>query len=192
MGIINFIDGIIKDSNYKVNKSNPSFLMFSTLKYYYGVEFSDQITTNIWLGNFIESSNKDFIVNNNIKVIINCSKDLPFFFSEKEVPYRYRIPVNDDKQEESLYDMYLYLPNIVNIIKKHIDNNHNIYIHCHAGMQRSACVVCAYLMSYHNMNFEESYNYLKLRRSIVFTPNVNFKKSLLSYYNNYLLKKEIL
>lgn len=189
MGIINFIDGLLKDNNYRVNKSNPGFLMFSTLKYYYDVEFSNQITTNIWLGNFIESSNIDFIANNNIKVIINCSKDLPFYFSEKEVPYRYRIPVNDDKQENSLYDMYLYLPNIVHKIKKHVDNNHNIYIHCHAGMQRSACVVCAYLMYYHNMTFEESYNYLKLRRSIVFTPNVNFKKSLLSYYKNVLSKE---
>jgi len=188
MGIINFIDILLKDNNYRVNKTHPSFLMFSTLKYYYDIQFSNQITTSIWLGNFIESSNIDFIVNNNIKVIINCSKDLPFYFSEKEVPYRYRIPVNDDKQETSIYEMYLYLPTIVNKIKNHIDNNHNVYIHCHAGMQRSACVVCAYLMCYHNMSFQESYNYLKSRRSIVFTPNINFKKSLLSYYKNVLQK----
>jgi hypothetical protein len=191
MGIINFIDNILSENNYRINKTNPGFLLFSTLKYYYNVEFSNQITTNIWLGNFIESANEDFIKKNNIKVIINCSKDLPFYFSQMEVPYRYRIPVNDDRQENSLKDMYLYLPSIIDKIKKHIDNNHNIYIHCHAGMQRSACVVCAYIMASHNMNFEDTYTYLKARRPIVFTPNINFKKSLESYYNNHLHVKNI-
>ena len=87
--------------------------------------------------------------------------------------------------------MYLYLPSIIDKIKKHIDNNHNIYIHCHAGMQRSACVASAYLMASHNMNFEETYTYLKSRRPIVFTRNVNFKKSLESYYKNNLQVKDI-
>ena len=190
MGIINFIDNILTDNKYRVNKTNPGFLMFSTIKYYYNVDFSNQITNNIWLGNFIESSNEQFMINNNIKVIINCSKDLPFFFSQIEVPYRYRIPVNDDKQSDSLYAMYLYLPKITSIIKKHVDNNDNIYIHCHAGMQRSACVVSGYLMSSLNMNFDETYNYLKARRPIVYTPQVKFKKSLDNYYINTLTKKE--
>jgi protein-tyrosine phosphatase len=57
-------------------------------------------------------------------------------------------------------------------------------------MQRSACVVSAYLMAIHNMNFDQTYNYLKSRRPIVYTPNVNFKKSLISYYKNNLHKKD--
>ncbi len=192
MGIINFIDSLLSNNNYRVNKTNPGFLMFSTLKYYYNVEFSNQITTNLWLGNFIESSNEQFIRNNNIKVIVNCSKDLPFYFSQTEVPYRYRIPVNDDKQEDSLLAMYLYLPSIIEKIRKHIENNDNVYVHCHAGMQRSACVVSAYLMATHNMNFEQTYNYLKSRRPIVYTPNVNFRRSLDTYYKNNLHRKDAL
>ena len=69
MGIINFIDSLLSNNNYRVKKTNPGFLMFSTLKYYYNVEFSNQITTNLWLGNFIDSSNEHFIRNNNIKLI---------------------------------------------------------------------------------------------------------------------------
>ena len=37
MGIINFIDSILTDNKYRVNKTNPGFLMFSTIKYYYNV-----------------------------------------------------------------------------------------------------------------------------------------------------------
>jgi hypothetical protein len=184
MGIIHFIDNVINQNIYGVNKTNPSFLMFSTLKYYYNVDFSNQICRNIWLGNFIDSSNSDFISKNNINVIINCSKDLPFFFSEDEVAYRYRIPVDDDKQEHSLYIMYLYLPKIVEIIKSHVAKNHNIYIHCHAGMQRSACVVAAYLIAEYDMDLETSYNYIKSLRPIAFTPQINFKKSLEKYYSD--------
>jgi hypothetical protein len=181
MGLINFIDGLIKDNRYRCSKTHTSFLFFSSLRYYYGIDFSNQITKNIWLGNYVDSANQDFILRNNIKVIINCSKDLPFYFTQTEIPYRYRIPVNDDRMENSLRIMYLHLPKIVEIIKSHIARDENIYIHCHAGMQRSACVVSAYLMSEYCKTFPESVEYIKTHRSIAFTPFINFKKSLEIY-----------
>jgi protein-tyrosine phosphatase len=155
--------------------------MFSTLKYYYNVQFSNRITNQIWLGNYVDSSNETFIKNQNIKVIVNCSRDLPFYFNKNEVPFRYRIPVDDDRQDNSIQVMFLYLSKIVELIKRHVSRGENIYIHCHAGMQRSACVMAAYLMAVRGFSPAEAIQYIKRLRPIAFTPFVNFQKSLDNY-----------
>jgi len=183
MGIINHIDTLYTKNKFRCKKKESSFIAFSTLNYYYKVHFSNQITDKVWLGNYADSSNENFIKDNNIKVIINCSKDLPFYFNNQEVPYKYRIPVDDDRQDNSLYIMYLYLPKIVDIMKFHINRNENIYVHCHAGMQRSACVVAAYLISKHNLHPGAAITHIKNQRPIAFSPFINFEKSLLSYYS---------
>ena len=51
MGVINFIDMLYSNNKYRCQKKETSFLMFSTLNYYYKVNFSNRITNNIWLGN---------------------------------------------------------------------------------------------------------------------------------------------
>ena len=188
MGIINFIDKQYSSNNYRCAKTETSFLMFSSLNYYYNVKFSNKITNNVWLGNYADSSNETFIRENNIRVVVNCSKDLPFYFNEKEVPFRYRIPVDDDRQDNSMYIMYQYLPKIVDIIRYHVNRGENVYVHCHAGMQRSACVVAGYLMAKYGLTPEDAIKFIKSKRPIAFTPYVNFQKSIDNYYNSLTIK----
>jgi hypothetical protein len=189
MGIINFIDSTYNNNKFRCKKKEASFIMFTTLSYYYKVNFSNKITNNIWLGNYVDSSNENFIKDNNIKVIINCSKDLPFYFNNTEVPYKYRIPVDDDRQDNSLYVMFLYLPKIVQIMKFHIQRGENVYVHCHAGMQRSACVVAAYLMATNGVTPNQATQFIKKIRPIAFTPKINFQKSLDNYHNSLTVKQ---
>lgn len=183
MGIINHIDNLYNTNKFRCQKKESSFIAFSTLNYYYKIHFSNRITDKIWLGNYADSSNENFIKDNNIKVIINCSKDLPFYFNNQEVAFKYRIPVDDDRQDNSLYIMFLYLPKIVDIMKYHINRNENIYVHCHAGMQRSACVVAAYLMAHYKLTPTDAITHIKKHRPIAFSPFTNFEKSLNNYYN---------
>ena len=105
------------------------------------------------------------------------------------MPYKYRIPVDDDRQDNSLYVMYLYLPKIIQIMKFHIQRGENVYVHCHAGMQRSACVVAAYLMATHGITPNQATQFIKKIRPIAFTPKVNFQKSLDNYYNSLTVKQ---
>jgi len=163
--------------------------MYAVMKYTQGVSFHNQITDRVWLGNYVEASNKEFMTRNKIRVIINCSKDIPFYFSEDVVPYQYRIPVDDDRQPESMRIMYSYLPKITEMMREHVLRGDNIYVHCHAGMQRSACVVVCYVLSLCRMNVEEAIQFVKSRRPIAFTPLVNFRPSIDAYYQ-YHKKRE--
>ena len=181
MGIIQHIDRIWETGEYRCNRFNTSFLTFATL-HYNGVPFSNQITNKVWLGNYVESSNAKFMRENRIRVIVNCSKDLPFYFRAEEVPFQYRIPVDDDRQDNSLYVMFIYLPKIVDIIKFHVGRGENVYIHCHAGMQRSACVAAAYIMNVFKTDPDTAIAYIRKHRKVAFMPFVNFDKSLRNYY----------
>jgi dual specificity protein phosphatase-like protein len=108
---------------------------------------ADQIIKNIWIGNQAASQSKQFMKNNNIDVIINCTKHIPFV----DLPLiKLRVPINDpgvnaplDQEDVSL--MLNYLPRVTKFINNHYKNDQNIFIHCHAGMQRSAAICAAFL-----------------------------------------------
>ena len=46
-----------------------------------------------------------------------------------------------------------------------------------AGQSRSAALCMAYFIKYHNYDFEEAFQYVKMRRSIIH-PNIGFVRQL--------------
>ena len=144
-----------------------------TIKYVMGVNDADKIDSNIWLGNCLASMSKEFM--KNFDVVVNCTVTEPFYFDTK---YKYRINIHDDKKIDSIEDMKLAIPKIIEKIDYHVEKNHKIYIHCYAGMQRSAILVVAYLMKKHDIEKDEAIKKLKIKRPITFTPRINFYDSI--------------
>jgi protein-tyrosine phosphatase len=60
-----------------------------------------------------------------------------------------------------------------------------VLVHCHAGMQRSACIVAMYLIAINGLKVEEAIIYIKRRRPIAFTPAANFLRSLQGFERTY-------
>jgi len=56
------------------------------------------------------------------------------------------------------------LNNCVKIIHSELKKNNAIYVHCKAGKGRSACVIVAYLMTYHNYHLDDAINFVKHNR----------------------------
>ncbi len=138
-----------------------------------------EILPNLWLGNILDARNKEFM--EKIDVVINCSKNIPFY-SKKSLNIRIR--VNDDLTELEITNLYKYLHNVTAVIHKHLRDNKIVLVHCYAGKQRSASIVCAYIMRYLNISYIEATDLMRSKRSVVFMPLPNFDSALKLYQEN--------
>jgi len=164
------------------------------------MSFYNEIIPNLYIGSVEASQDNNFIFNNQISVIINCSKDIkntyslnllkPIEDAPKEIQNwlydnsyyikYYRIPVDDNGKESEINNFYNYTMNILDIIYEEYKNGKKILIHCLAGNQRSAAFVCAFLMLYKNISLDQSILYLLEKKPNVFFfgKTVNFKEAL--------------
>ena len=55
-----------------------------------------------------------------------------------------------------------------------------IYVHCHAGVSRSATIVIAYIMQKQRISFNEAYQLVKSKRPCI-SPNLDFMGALSSF-----------
>ena len=136
---------------------------------------ADEIIPRIWLGNYRASTDEDFIRKNNINVVFNCTKDLPFSYS---IPIKFRVPVDDNLQEAEIRNLELWAAEIAHKILMEYNKGHTILIHCMAGMQRSAACVAFFLIVHEEMHALDEMAFIKQRRSIAFHPSANFGRSI--------------
>jgi len=137
-----------------------------------------EILPNLWLGDINSSKNKCFFDDNNIDIVMNCTKDIPFYSNYTK---NIRISIDDNLENSEIDKLYLYLDKAVDLLNMELLNNKNILIHCYAGKQRSASIICSYLIKYANMSLLESIEAIKSKRLIIFTPCINFRNSLIKY-----------
>jgi|LakMenEpi03Aug12_release.lakeMendotaPanAssembly.Ray.scaffolds.fasta_scaffold36506_4 protein-tyrosine phosphatase len=104
--------------------------------------------------------------------VVNCTKNL------KMLGHGTRIAVDDDRTRESNLILYNSLPFVCQWIKQRLDNGQPVVVHCHAGQQRSAAVMAAYLMWNKGLGLEQSVSYIKLCKPDAFLYSVNFQEAL--------------
>lgn len=165
----NFCYRIIKDTGI-------GYYFYNKLSTHNIISSQNEIIKNLWIGDYKSALNKEFLIKNNIKLIINCSKKLDF--TDLENIIKIRLSMNDDRKEISDQKMIELFPTVYDIIDNNLKNNNGVLVHCKAGMQRSATIVALYLMKKNNMNFEEVKKIIRNKRNIVFRPYINFIKPI--------------
>ena len=129
------------------------------------------------IGNY--STNDDDILSEiNIKVVISALTEEEYedyMIGEQDFHNIewIRLVIDDDKDEK----ISQYFFEVHNIINKALVENKNVIVHCAAGISRSSSLVIAYLMIENRWLYEEAYNYVKSKRSII-NPNIGFVKQL--------------
>jgi protein-tyrosine phosphatase len=147
---------------------------------------ADEIIPRLWLGNVRASQDEDFMRRENIDVIFNCTKDLPFLNEERRsTPKQYRVPVDDNLEEEEIRNMELWSPEIAHKLLTQYNNGHTILVHCYAGMQRSAACVAMLLIALKHMTAQEAMKYIKERRPVAFQPRANFGRAIHSFERDF-------
>jgi dual specificity phosphatase 12 len=136
---------------------------------------ANQILPGIWLGNLRAAQDEAFLRNAGIQVVFNCTKDAPFHSSIRR---RYRVPVDDNLESDEIRNLELWGYEIVYKMLQELKEGRTLYVHCHAGMQRSPAVVAMFLIAVHKMSTDQAKAYIKQRRPIAFFPSANFEKAM--------------
>lgn len=154
----------------------------------------NEIIPGLFLGNEPGSQNEKLLKKNKIQVIVNATPRVPNKFISQGISY-IRIPLDDSLKKKDIDLMTAWLPYVVDELKKvHRDQKKRVLVHCHAGMQRSAVVVAAYLIDIGKFPCPEPgklYNsrvvkFIVDKRPIAFHngEGINFEESLKEFCKN--------
>lgn len=133
-----------------------------------------EILPYLFLGSAKDASNIEMLRKMGITAILNITTQCPNLF-ESEFEYMC-IEVEDSHQA----DLLSKLQQAITFIDYTKSKGGRVFVHCHAGISRSATVCIAYMMQHHTMNVHEAYTYVKNRRPII-SPNLHFMGQLMVY-----------
>jgi protein-tyrosine phosphatase len=174
-------------------------LNYAKYIYYYlydtvwNVNIGDKISKGLFLGDIIAGNDLTYLVQNDISLVINLSdiiyKDTQTAISAHNISF-INISVRDHPDDAEL--LLSHIPNLVDIIYKHISNDKNVLVNCYAGKQRSAAVVACYLVKHiFDTSVLDSIDVIQSNRPVAFTPKPNFYDIIQKYYNRINSPEEI-
>ena len=109
-----------------------------------------------------------------ITSIVNATLELP------TVAYQKQDTIQIAVEDRVTAKLNIYFDLIADKIQQVHHGGGKILIYCRAGQSRSATLCIAYFMKYHNMTYEQAFQYVKYRRPIIH-PNVGFVHQLKDY-----------
>jgi predicted protein tyrosine phosphatase len=141
-----------------------------------------EIIPRLWLGNKRAALNMEWLQTNNINVVMNCTKDLPFADDTDLVGRRtYRIPIDDSLRDVDINYLTTASEEVSLTLLREYKSGSRILVHCAAGMQRSAASVAIFLMTYYKCPAEKAVRHIRSIRPIAFRPGINFLPSIQEY-----------
>jgi len=103
-----------------------------------------EVISGLWIGNIDMMYNKKFINDNNIRVIINCTTNVPF--SETIQTHNIRIPLSDILIH-NIETLRNNKDKILSTIDTLLESNH-ILLCCYDGKTLSPFIISLYLIHY--------------------------------------------
>ena len=126
--------------------------------------WSDNIIDGIWLGNWQSAHDSLDVKNKRISLIVNATHNIND--NTMIVCSRFRVPLSEKKPCN--LNTLSQIEEAADVIKKHVDNNKQILVHCKNGHHRSASIVALYLIKYRNMDLYQAIEFIKTRRPTAF------------------------
>lgn len=143
-----------------------------------------KVTSNIFIGNkYAILEKEDVFKENNINVVISALTEEEYeddmIGSEDFQGMEWYRFVIDDCQ---FFDIYSHLFEVHYIIQEAVREDKRVFIHCAAGVSRSATLLLGYLMLEKGMMCDDALDYLRKFRPEV-DPNPGFMRQLYKLEN---------
>ena len=140
------------------------------------------IIPNLYLGNIKNANNIDFLKENDIQAIVNCTENEEFneYFIDKS---KYRLSINDSKNENNINKFKNDIFDVIYFIEENLNNNKKVYVHCYWGLMRSATVIAGYLIYKYKLSIKDSINIIQEQRPKALVSFYNFNE-VLEYVHN--------
>lgn len=138
-----------------------------------------EILPFLYLGSAYHASRKDMLDMLGITALINVSANCPNHFEDS---FQYKsIPVEDNHKA----DISSWFNEAIEFIDSVRNKGGRVFVHCQAGISRSATICLAYLMRTNRVKLDEAFEFVKQRRSII-SPNFSFMGQLLQFESQVL------
>ena len=138
----------------------------------------DKITDKIYLGGIDGANEINYLKQEGITHILSLAGKIFSINYEKGTFITKIIEIMDFTDE----NIFKYFKECIQFI----ENSKKIYIHCMAGVSRSASIVIAYLMYKEHKKYFQIYSEVKKKRNII-KPNFGFVFQL-KYFENLLIE----
>eukprot|EP01134_Creolimax_fragrantissima_P006698 CFRG6698T1 len=133
-----------------------------------------EVVHGLFIGG-IDSVSPEALASNDISAVVTLLKD--FKSDLPEGTEHILLPIDDEEDQ----DILVKLETVLDFIKKHLcAENGRVLVHCHAGVSRSAAIVCAYLMKTENLSVNDALEKLNTVCPGA-EPNRGFMKQLSMY-----------
>lgn len=141
------------------------------------LENCNEIITNLYLGGLAAALQRQVLIDEGIRAVVCCVRELDFPSSDfHEGLEYYRVDVEDMSREP----IELFWPEAAEFIHSFISQGERVFVHCRAGVSRSASTVIAYLVSYQGFSLYDAFTQARSRRAVV-TPNMGFMERLCEF-----------
>ncbi len=140
---------------------------------------STKILDRLYLGNSYNARDYYDLEQNKIGLIINSSPCISNYFSDY---FKY---INVNVKDIYGADILCHLDKTVTDMHEFLCNNQDkgVFVHCFMGSSRSATIIIAYLIKYHNYTVRDAITFIKEKRQVV-NLNKDFFEQLIIFNDN--------
>ena len=172
-----YIASYSKTKDYNVKRTRDKLIITSIYEHI-SAPFRSiiHITDNIYLGNAYNAADYDYLIENNIKCIVNATEEIDNYYTNKNFIYMKLDGIIDD----STSSIKKYFNDFLRFI--HDNKTSNILIHCYMGSSRSATLVVLYLVYYNMYSLEDALKFVEEKCPRI-NININYINELKEYTN---------
>ena len=126
-----------------------------------------ELISGIWIGNIYDLFINDFINDNLIDIIINCTEDIGF----PNIPNIQKVRIPFSKNKTNFQLLKDNQKNILDFLNQNIENK-NIFIICYNGISISPLIVALYIKEYYHIDNKNIIDSFKSKNKDIFIDQI--------------------